>query len=37
MSKYEWIKVTFAADCEPCECCGEPLCEHGEQSAAIYA
>jgi hypothetical protein len=29
-----WVKVKFAHDCEPCECCGEPFCkEHGEHYA----
>ena len=22
----EWWQVIFASDCEPCDCCGEPLC-----------
>ena len=23
----EWTLVTFAHDCEPCDCCGEPWCD----------
>lgn len=23
----KWVRVRFASDCKPCECCGEPLCE----------
>lgn len=22
-----WNRVIFASDCEPCECCGEPVCD----------
>lgn len=29
MSADEYQRVVFAADCKPCECCGEPVCPHG--------
>jgi hypothetical protein len=32
MSK--WVNVVFAADCDECECCGEPYCK---QCDAHYA
>ncbi len=30
-----WVKVRFAADCPPCECCGEePWCPEHEEHLA---
>lgn len=27
-------KIVFAADCPPCECCGEPWCEEHDMHYA---
>lgn len=33
----EFAGVKFAADCPPCECCGEPWCEDCEDHYADCA